>query len=142
MLILEPFANGANTSIDTGGADAVEIRGTAGDDTFVISQVGGLLRVSTPNASITVSNSVHSVTILGMDGDDTVTMGNINNTRPLALQVRLGEGADTFDGQSSLSNRLPIQVLGEGGNDTISGTLNSDILDGGDGDDLISGDRG
>ena len=142
VLILEPFANGANTSIDTGGADAVEIRGTAGDDTFVISQVGGLLRVSTPNASITVSNSVHSVTILGMDGDDTVTMGNINNTRPLALQVRLGEGADTFDGQSSLSNRLPIQVLGEGGNDTISGTLNSDILDGGDGDDLISGDRG
>ncbi len=142
VLILEPFANGSNTSIDTGGADAVEIRGTAGADTFVISQVGGLLRVSTPNASITVSNSVHTVTILGMDGDDTVTMGNINGTRPLALQVRLGEGADTFDGQSSLSNRLPIQVLGEGGDDTITGTLNGDILDGGDGDDLISGDRG
>ncbi len=142
VLILEPFANGANTSIDTGGADAVEIRGTAGADTFVISQVGGLLRVSTPNASITVSNSVHTVTILGMDGNDTVTMGNINNTRPLALQVRLGDGADTFNGQSSLSNRLPIQVLGEGGDDTISGTLNDDILDGGDGDDVISGDRG
>ncbi|MDA0920744.1 MAG: hypothetical protein O2945_16855, partial [Planctomycetota bacterium] len=142
VLILEPFANGSNTSIDTGGADAVEIRGTAGADTFVISQVGGLLRVSTPNASITVSNSVHTVTILGMDGDDTVTMGHIDDTRPLALQVRLGEGADTFDGQSSLSNRLPIQVLGEGGDDTITGTLNGDILDGGDGDDLISGDRG
>ena len=142
VLILEPFANGGNTALDTGGADAVEIRGTAGADTFVISQVGGLLRVSTPNASITVSNSVHTVTILGMGGDDTVTMGNINDTRPLALQVRLGEGADTFNGQSSLSNRLPIQVLGEGGNDTISGTRDGDIFDGGDGDDVIFGDRG
>ena len=142
VLILEPFADGTNTSIDTGGADAVEIRGTAGADTFVISQVGGLLRVSTPNASITVSDSVHTVTILGMDGDDTVTMTSINETRPLALQIRLGEGADTFDGQSSLSNRLPIQVLGEGGDDTIAGTLNGDILDGGDGNDVISGDRG
>lgn len=142
VLILEPFADGTNTSIDTGGADAVEIRGTAGADSFVISQVGGLLRVSTPNASITVSESVHTVTIVAMDGDDTVTMGNINDTRPLALIVDLGDGADTFDGQSSFSNRLPIQVLGQGGNDTISGTSNGDILDGGDGDDVISGDRG
>lgn len=142
VLILEPFANGANTSIDTGGADQVEIRGTAGADTFAISQVGGLLRVSTPNASITVSESVHTVTILGMDGDDTVTMTNIDDTRPLALQVRLGEGADTFDGQSSLSNRLPIQVLGEGGDDTISGSANGDIFDGGDGNDMISGAGG
>lgn len=142
VLILEPFANGGNTALDTGGADSVEIRGTAGSDTFAISQAGGLLRVTTAAASITVSSSVHTVRIVGMDGDDTVTMSNINDTRPLALIVDLGEGADTFDGQSSVSNRLPIQVLGQGGNDTISGTLNGDILDGGDGDDLISGDRG
>jgi Ca2+-binding RTX toxin-like protein len=139
VLILEPFADGTNTSIDTGGADAVEIRGTAGADTFTISQVGGLLRVSTPNASITVSESVHTVTIAAMGGDDTVTMGNINDTRPLALQVQLGDGADTFDGQSSFSNRLPIQVLGQGGDDTISDTADGDILDG---NDVISGDRG
>jgi Ca2+-binding RTX toxin-like protein len=142
VLILEPFANGGNTALDTGGADAVEIRGTAGSDTFTISQAGGLLRVTTATASITVSSSVHTVRIVGMDGDDTVTMSSINDTRPLALIVDLGEGADTFDGQSSLSNRLPILVLGEGGDDTIAGTLNGDILDGGDGDDVISGDRG
>lgn len=142
VLILEPFADGGNTALDTGGADAVEIRGTAGADTFTISQIGGLLRVSTPNASITVSDSVHTVTIVAMGGDDTVTMGNINDTRPLALQVQLGDGADTFDGQSSFSNRLPIQVLGQSGDDTISGTANGDILDGGDGNDMISGDRG
>ncbi len=142
ILILEPFADGANTSLDTGGADVVEIRGTDGADTFTISEAGGLLRVTTAAASITVSSSVHTVRIVGMDGDDTVTMNNINDTRPLALIVDLGDGADTFDGQSSVSNRLPIQVLGEGGNDTITGTLNGDILDGGDGDDVISGDRG
>ncbi|MFT5322767.1 MAG: Ca2+-binding RTX toxin-like protein [Planctomycetaceae bacterium] len=142
VLIIEPFANGGNTALDTGGADSVEIRGTAGSDTFAISQAGGLLRVTTATASITVSSSVHTVRIVGMDGDDTVTMSSINDTRPLALIVDLGDGADTFDGQSSLSNRLPIQVLGEGGDDTITGTLNGDILDGGDGNDVISGDRG
>ena len=142
VLILEPFANGGNTALDTGGADSVEIRGTAGADTFTISQVGGLLRVSTPAASITVSESVHTVRIVAMDGADTVTMGNINDTRPLALIVDLGEGADTFDGQSSFANRLPIQVLGQGGDDTITGSANGDILDGGDGDDMISGDLG
>ncbi len=142
ILILEPFADGGNTALNTGGADSVEIRGTAGADSFTISQVGGLLRVSTSMASITVSDSVHTVRILGMDGADTVTMGNINDTRPLALIVDLGEGADTFNGQSSFSNRLPIQVLGQGGDDTITGTANGDILDGGDGDDMISGDRG
>ena len=142
VLILEPFANGGNTALDTGGADSVEIRGTAGSDTFVISQAGGLLRVTTAAASITVSSSVHTVRIVGMDGNDTVTMGHINETRPLALIVDLGDGADAFDGLSSLSNKLPIQVLGQGGNDTITGTLSGDILDGGDGDDVISGDRG
>ena len=142
ILILEPFADGANTSIDTGGADAVEIRGTAGADSFTISQVGGLLRVSTPSASITVSASVHTVMINGMGGDDTVTMNDINETRPLALQINLGDGNDTFNGQSSRSNRLPIQVLGQGGDDTISGTSHGDIFDGGDGNDSISGDRG
>jgi len=142
VLILEPFANGGNTALDTGGADSVEIRGTAGVDVFTISQVGGLLRVSTPTASITVSESVHTVRIVAMDGADTVTMGNINDTRPLALIVDLGEGGDTFDGQASFSNRLPIQVLGQGGDDTITGSANGDILNGGDGDDMISGDIG
>jgi Ca2+-binding RTX toxin-like protein len=142
VLILEPFADGGNTALDTGGADSVEIRGTAGADAFTISQVGGLLRVTTSTASITVSSSVHTVRIAGMDGNDTVTMGSINETRPLALIVDLGDGADTFDGQSSFSNRLPIQVLGQGGDDTISGTSDGDILDGGDGNDVISGDRG
>lgn len=142
VLILEPFANGGNVALDTGGADAVEIRGTSGADTFTISQIGGLLRVSTPAASITLSNSVHTVTIAGMGGDDTVTMGHINDTRPLALIVDLGDGEDTFSALSSLSNRLPIQVLGQGGDDTITGSLNGDILDGGDGNDSISGDRG
>lgn len=142
VLILEPFADGTNTSIDTGGADVVEIRGTAGADSFTISQVGGLLRVSTPSASITVSESVHTVRIVAMDGADTVTMGNINDTRPLALIVDLGEGSDKFDGQASFANRLPIQVLGQGGDDTITGSANGDILNGGDGDDMISGDRG
>ena len=142
ILILEPFADGGNTALDTGGADVVEIRGTAGADSFTISQVGGLLRVSTPTASITVSESVHTVRIVAMDGADTVTMGNINDTRPLALIVDLGEGADTFDGQASFANRLPIQVLGQGGDDTITGSANGDILNGGDGDDMISGDLG
>lgn len=142
VLILEPFANGGNTALDTGGADSVEIRGTAGADSFTISQVGGLLRVSTSAASITVSESVHTVRIVAMDGADTVTMGNINDTRPLALIVDLGEGADTFDGQASFANRLPIQVLGQGGDDTITGSANGDILNGGDGDDMISGDLG
>jgi Ca2+-binding RTX toxin-like protein len=142
VLILEPFADGTNTALDTGGADVVEIRGTAGADTFTISQAGGLLMVSTPNASITVSQSVHTVTILGMDGSDTVTLNDINETRPLALIVDLGDGTDTFIGQSSFSNRLPIQVLGQGGDDTLSGSNDGDILDGGDGNDSIFGDRG
>ena len=143
-LILEPFANGMNTSttLSTTGADKVEIRGTAGNDTFTVSQVGGLLRITTQRASIVLSDSVRNVTLIGGDGNDTVTLNAIDQVLPVGLVFDLGAGNDRFIGQNSKSGRVPLQVLAGDGNDTLTGSSGVDYFEGGAGNDSITGGDG
>ncbi len=144
ILILEPFANGMNTSttLSTTGADKVEIRGTVGNDTFTVSQVGGLLKITTQRASILLSDSVRNVTLVGGDGNDTVTLTAIDHVLPVGIVFDLGAGNDRFLGQNAKSGRVPLQVLGGEGNDTLTGSFGVDVFDGGAGNDSLTGGDG
>lgn len=142
-ILLEPFADSFNESVSTTGADTVVIRGTANADTFLISQnADELMVVTTSTASIVIANSVSTVIVEGMDGDDVVTMDHIGRVRPLALSIQLGEGNDTFNGRNKAAGPVPIQILGEGGDDTINGTAGGDSIVAGDGNDQVNGADG
>lgn len=143
IIVLEPFADGFNAAAETAGAETVIVRGTDGADSFTVSQNEfDLMVVTTSTASIVMSESVSSVIIEGMDGDDTVTMDHLGRVRPVALSVRLGEGNDTFDGRNRNGMPVPIQILGEGGNDTLIGTAAGDSIEAGDGNDSVLGNDG
>ncbi len=145
-IILRPFANGTstggNSSLTTDGADTVIIEGNAGNNTFTVSQVGSQLRITTGTASITLADSVRTVNIVAGDGDDTITLTDVNRTLPVAITLDLGAGNDRFIGSNAKLGVVPLQVLGGAGNDTLDGTSGTDIFDGGDGNDVINGADG
>ena len=141
-LIVEPFANGASTAIMAEGSDTIEIRGTEGPDTFVISQSSGNYRISTSAATVDVGANVVNITIEGFGGDDIVILNDVNRAPNAILVINLGDGNDTFMGQGSSIGRFPIRVNGDDGNDTLSGTGGRDSLSGGSGNDSIDGAGG
>lgn len=140
---IEPFADGTNTSLETSGADTVIILGTDDANTFTIGQNSDdLMVVSTSTATIVISESARTVIIEGLAGADTFTLSDINRIPPVGISFRLGDGGDTFNGQSSALGFVPIEILGGDGPDTINGSAGRDLIDGGGDADVINGDRG
>lgn len=144
-LILQPFATVTTTgggAISTDGADKVLILGTDSNDTFNVSQSGSLLRIVTTRATITLAESVRSVTISGGAGNDIINVTDLNRITPVAIVFDLGDGNDRFNGANAKPQRVPLQVLGGNDNDTLIGTAGGDYLFGGEGNDSITANDG
>jgi RTX calcium-binding nonapeptide repeat (4 copies) len=99
---------------------ALLIEGTSGNDTITVAVdplVRGMLRVSINGRQNQIdATGLRRINISALEGDDLV-----------------------FIDQSQGQIRLPINVAGGSGNDTITGGSGSDVLQGGRGNDLISG---
>ncbi|HMC68825.1 MAG TPA: calcium-binding protein, partial [Mycobacteriales bacterium] len=123
---------------DDNAGDRVTINGSSGADTFTLSYVspaGG-----TPNqvqVARTGSGNAYSVDIaheIRAQGD--------------SLTVNGGDGNDTLDAHGlgtstdSSTDRIAVTLMGGDGNDTLKGTSFADALDGGLGDDRITGGFG
>jgi Ca2+-binding RTX toxin-like protein len=113
------------------------IYGTAGDDVVSVSQVGSSYRVSElvtnaymPKTKITdipVAHITGQISFRGNDGNDIFT--NATARQSFAYG---GNGNDLLIGGSNND-----KLYGEAGNDTLRGMYGSDELYGGDGNDLI-----
>lgn len=141
-IILEAFANGASSGVVGGGSDTVIVRGNAFDNQISIGQSGNRMTITTAQATFTLSDSVSTVRIETLAGNDTVNFGHIDKVRPLVLIVDLGDGNDVFNGQGRRAGRVPVQVIGGEGNDTLTGTAGNDIFEGGNGNDSLTGGAG
>ena len=62
----------------------------------------------------------------------------VKNAGVISGEVHLGPGNDSFDGAGGTSG----QVLGEAGDDSLTGGKGDDSLDGGDGSDRLAGGKG
>ncbi len=114
-------ADAGGIAIDMGGgADTVNVQGTASADTFYVG-ADGLAFNSDNYKDITYANIESLVLVLGA-GADTVIATNSKPTRGV-----------------SGSARLPLSVFGGVGNDIILGGTGVDSLYGGPGNDSISG---
>lgn len=82
---------------------------------------------------LTNSGTINGAVIMGR-GNDT-----LNNSGTINGNVSMGAGDDQFNGATGTQ---PGAILGEGGNDILTGGVGDDLLVGGDGDDLMTGGLG
>lgn len=98
-----------------GGDDTVKVQGTVLADTLTVSSPANRILVAkTTGTPFYVSSTAETVAVLGSDG------------------------ADTLDARQVLAALTSLQLLGENGNDTLTGGLGNDAFVGGDGTDLLS----
>ena len=127
------------TTPGDGSTQIVTLPVTGGPFTVLID--GDRLKIT--SASETVSDvpllGTSDVSIIGSDGDDSVTFDASLATLIGSVTLNGGDGNDSFD--TSAVSILTLFV-GGAGNDTLTGGDGRDIFLGGDGDDSASGGAG
>lgn len=142
VIIWNGSGDGVDTIGESQGTQEVMIMGNAAVDTFTIDSNGGLLRVAEGVASITASNSVASLSVLGGGGADTITLMSIADIRPLNLLIDGQAGDDTISAAGAATGRVFLELRGGDGNDSITGSRDGDDIFGDAGNDLLSGGDG
>ena len=124
--------------------------GSGQDDTVVVSRdaAGAILlnggAIPILGGTPTVANT-RSITLLGVGGNDVLTMDEVNGALPKALMIG-GSGDDVMTGGSANDDLIGQSgndtMLGKGGFDRMFGGGGNDTLTGGDADDQAFGESG
>ena len=139
------WRNGDGTDTVNGGADT--------DTQLLFMSTGatgdiGTLSASGTNAVFERTNlvgftvtmaAVEEVQFHGLEGNDTLTVGNLAGTGVTRVHFLGGVGNDTLDAAGTAT---PITAEGGDGNDILTGGDGGDALDGSTGDDTLTGDTG
>ena len=112
-----------------GGGGADQMRGGAGDDTYVVDSAGDTILELAGDGKDTVSSSI-----------DYTLGANLENLH-LLVGGRVGRG-NALDNLILGSSQTGTVLYGEGGKDTILGSLGNDRLNGGPGHDQLRGSNG
>ena len=141
--------DGLDVIDSTDGRDQVEVRGTSGDDTFIIGQSGSTLTVTAggstlnlPNAMQDFANGLEELVINGGNGADLITITDVNNVGSILITANGQNGDDTISAAGALIGVANLQLDGGNGNDTLTGSTGSETLRGNAGDDSLSGGDG
>jgi Ca2+-binding RTX toxin-like protein len=133
------FLNGQGSTLDE-----VILSGTNSNDTFVFSPFGLFGRLTKTSGATFIANiqNVERIQLNTLDGNDTVTSGDISALGNAQLIVDLGAGDDSIDLTGSMNSQLRLVATGGTGSDTISGGNGGDTIDGGGGNDVLTGNAG
>lgn len=136
-----------------GGNDTVLIIGNDGSaanpaaDAFKLTAdatTGRVLfqRTNLVQFSVDIANTENIILRPGA-GDDVVTIGDLTGAKALKnVTVEGGAGNDTIDASAQLNACVSLRLDGGDGNDTITGGAGKDDLIGGKGDDTLDGGKG
>ncbi len=137
---------GLGSGNDTGdggdGLNTISAIGTSLADTLNVSQINGLLTVSSGTNTLTASANVQSVLVDGRGGNDTITVASLLGVQRMRVEIRGGEGNDLLDAFNANPGSVRLSLFGDDGNDTINGSLGNDTINGGTGDDSCCGFAG
>ncbi|HAA52172.1 MAG TPA: hypothetical protein DCE43_20815 [Planctomycetaceae bacterium] len=141
------WSPGEANDTPSGGAgfDTLEIEGSSGDDSYTIRKTsGGGAKAQITNGShtLTLGSSVEVITLTMGDGNDTVNIDTLKGVSGTLLAIYGEGGNDTLTANDVSIGTVRILLDGGDGDDTISGSAGDDSLYGGDGADLISGENG
>jgi Ca2+-binding RTX toxin-like protein len=116
-----------------GKVDSIAVNGTAGNDTIGATVSNGVVSVTGLASALTIAHGESSDVLIlyGLGGDDVINMSKLPATT-LQSSPRGGEGNDTLTG--SLRSDL---MFGQEGNDRLVGGKGGDQIEAGIGDDLI-----
>lgn len=125
------------------GSDTVLVQGGLTADAVAVNSDGSDLIITLNSARLTVEPTVESIVFNQGNGNDTVTLGNLNAAGLIELRFNGEAGDDRIDfSASTLLGNVVLIADGGDGNDTLLGSASRDLLIGGDGDDAISGGAG
>ena len=148
QLVWNGAGNGNDTVSGGSGFDSVAVNGTGASDSLVVGQVIvgeeviPQLTVTTAGVTLVVQSDIVNVVINGSGGDDSITVGSVNLAAGVVLTVNGGDGNDTLSAVGALLGATRLRINGDVGNDSLTGSVDRDTLDGGDGDDLLNGGLG
>ncbi len=132
-------------SVDGGeDADTFEFRGTNAQDIFDIGQtVAHQLTVKLGTDVQTLTGSIESVLVSAAGGADRIFVHDLTGVPVTELRLLGGNSNDRMvaDAGASIGNVL-MRMLGEAGDDFLSGSDSGESLSGGDGQDTIEGNGG
>ncbi|WP_150113254.1 beta strand repeat-containing protein [Methylobacter tundripaludum] len=144
--------NAGNDTLD-GGLDADSMAGGAGNDTYVVDNVGDIvtegLNAGTDlvqsNITYTLTDNVENLTLTGTDviyGTGNA-LNNIITGNVAANMLDGGAGVDTLYAGAGDDSLIGVDgndaLYGEAGNDLLQGNAGNDTLDGGLGADTMQG---
>lgn len=134
---------GDDVVVENDGFERLVVQGGSSANAFTFSVVNGLLTIAEGSASFTLNDDISDVQVLGGNGDDTFAFtSSLQGVQPLYLVIDGEAGDDTLDANGFSLGSVRLRLNGGDGNDTISGSSGSDVIDGGAGDDSLSGDDG
>lgn len=149
VLVWSGLTDSSDTFNSSTGQDTVEIRGTAGADTFRLGQTGSSMLVSSGAAVLTITGAIDEVgnpterlAFNLLAGDDVMFIDDIDLVGVSSVVVNGGAGNDSIGAAGSNIGGILLVLNGEAGDDLIAGSNGQDVITGGLGNDVIRGGLG
>ena len=139
--------DGNDTVVPGDGGDTLTVTGSGAADSYDIRQSGSDLVIRRGTSSITVPTTglaagIENVIVNAGNGNDTITIGNLDRVGVLAIFVNGESGDDTITAVGAAIGGVRLGIDGGAGNDTLTGSDGADTIQGGAGLDVISGNNG
>ena len=133
----------SDTFVSTSGANRVEVRGGATKNNFSVAQNSdNLMTITDGISTLILQNTITEVFINAGGGNDMITIGDLSLVRATVLQVNGELGNDTISAAGADLGNVLLEINGNEGNDTITGSDDDDSLNGGAGNDNVDGGAG
>ena len=145
-LAIGPSSNNRLQGDLTDGSESIFVRGTGGGNVSVWSPQFGR-----DSGNAQDFNGITSIVANGGAGDDTIDLSQLIDST-ITVVIHGGDGNDTLIGpqESACTNGVCAQLFGDGGDDTLTSSCdtdashgcvngNADLLNGGDGKDTLNG---
>lgn len=134
--------NGVDVIQDSNGVQTLTVQGDSGVNDFTVDSNLGRLRVIEGSASVTTSTTTTTVNVFGGSANDSITINEIADVRPVVLNIDGQADDDTISAFDTNIGAVRLRLNGGNGNDTITGSRDNDIINGDNGDDSIVGGLG
>ncbi len=143
VFLLAAGASGDDVAVGGPGFNQLQVLGSNSADTFVVGVLDSKLRLFRGTASLTIESQIDNVLVNGLGGPDLFTVNNVASAQ-VASQVVLngGDGNDILTALNASLGKVRLELNGNNGSDTITGSLGNDFITGGNDVDVINGSSG
>ncbi len=142
-IVWDGAGGGNDTLSDPTGDNTLLINGTGDANTFTVGKnAEDQLVITESGKSVTVGANFNRVAINGNNGNDVITIGNLEDVAGVQVEVFGGNGNDVISAAGALIGNVRLELNGDAGNDTLAGSEDGDTITGGDGNDRLNGRGG